>query len=56
LDSCFSLLGGGLPIAVTADVRIAVRDSQFGIPSARLSLAYGQDRRRSRKPTWASTT
>jgi enoyl-CoA hydratase len=36
-------LGGGLGVALTADLRIASRDSQFGIPAARLSIAYGFD-------------
>ena len=34
-------LGGGLAIAMHTDVRIASTDSQFGIPAARLGLAYG---------------
>jgi enoyl-CoA hydratase/carnithine racemase len=34
-------LGGGLAIAMQADLRIASEDSQFGIPAARLGLAYG---------------
>lgn len=34
-------LGGGLAIAMQADLRIAAFDSQFGIPAARLSIAYG---------------
>ncbi len=34
-------LGGGLAIAMQADLRIASSDSQFGIPAARLGLAYG---------------
>ncbi len=33
-------LGGGLGVALTADFRIASSDSQFGIPAARLSIAY----------------
>ena len=33
-------LGGGLGIALQADIRIAVTDSQFGIPAARLGIAY----------------
>ncbi len=36
-------LGGGLAIAMQADLRIAAFDSQFGIPAARLSIAYGFD-------------
>jgi enoyl-CoA hydratase/carnithine racemase len=34
-------LGGGLAIAMYTDVRIAATDSQFGIPAAKLGLAYG---------------
>lgn len=34
-------LGGGLAIALEADLRIAAMDSQFGIPAARLGIAYG---------------
>ncbi len=34
-------LGGGLAIAMQADLRIAATDSQFGIPAARLGIAYG---------------
>jgi enoyl-CoA hydratase len=34
-------LGGGLGIAMQADLRIAAEDSQFGIPAARLGLGYG---------------
>src|SRR5579863_9742397 len=34
-------LGGGLALAIQADIRIAAEDSQFGIPAARLGLAYG---------------
>ncbi len=33
-------LGGGLGVAMQADVRIASDDSQFGIPAARLGIAY----------------
>ena len=36
-------LGGGLGIAMQADLRIAAQDSQFGIPAARLGIAYGFD-------------
>ncbi|OJY65345.1 MAG: enoyl-CoA hydratase [Rhodospirillales bacterium 70-18] len=36
-------LGGGLGIAMQADLRIAAEDSQFGIPAARLGIAYGWD-------------
>jgi enoyl-CoA hydratase len=34
-------LGGGLAIAMQTDLRIASSDSQFGIPAARLGIAYG---------------
>ncbi len=33
-------LGGGLGIALSTDLRIAARDSRFGIPAARLGIAY----------------
>src|SRR3546814_184770 len=36
-------MGGGLGIAMKADVRIASDDSVFAIPAARLSIAYGLD-------------
>jgi len=32
---------GGLAIAMSADLRIAGQDSEFGIPAARLGIAYG---------------
>ncbi len=34
-------LGGGLGIAMNADLRIAAEDASFGIPAAKLGLAYG---------------
>jgi enoyl-CoA hydratase len=34
-------LGGGLAIAMQADLRLASPDSQFGIPAAKLGIAYG---------------
>jgi enoyl-CoA hydratase len=34
-------LGGGLAIAMQCDLRIASADSQFGIPAAKLGIAYG---------------
>jgi enoyl-CoA hydratase/carnithine racemase len=34
-------IGGGLAIAMSADIRIASDDSQFGIPAARLGISYG---------------
>jgi len=36
-------LGGGLAIAMQADLRIAAAGSQFGIPAARLGIAYTFD-------------
>ena len=36
-------MGGGLAIAMATDLRIASPDSQFGIPAARLSIAYAPD-------------
>jgi len=36
-------LGGGLQIAMLADMRFAAEDSQFGIPAAKLGIAYGYD-------------
>ncbi len=36
-------LGGGLALALQADLRIAAEDSEFGIPAARLGLAYGAE-------------
>ncbi|MCH8008649.1 MAG: enoyl-CoA hydratase/isomerase family protein [Chloroflexi bacterium] len=34
-------IGGGLATAMQADIRVASDDAQFGIPAARLGLAYG---------------
>src|SRR6266403_3452857 len=34
-------LGGGMQVAMLADIRIAAHSSQFGIPAARLGIAYG---------------
>jgi enoyl-CoA hydratase/carnithine racemase len=34
-------IGGGLAIALTADLRIAADDARFAIPAARLGLGYG---------------
>ena len=34
-------IGGGLAVALAADIRIASEESQFGIPAARLGLGYG---------------
>ncbi len=36
-------LGGGLGIAMQTDLRIASEGSEFGIPAAKLGLAYGFD-------------
>ena len=36
-------LGGGLGIALQADIRVAAEDSMFGIPAAKLGIAYGFD-------------
>ena len=36
-------LGGGLAIAMQTDLRIAAEGSQFGIPAAKLGIAYGFD-------------
>lgn len=40
-------MGGGLAVAMRADVRIASDDSQFGIPAAKLGIAYAYDSIRS---------
>src|SRR6202008_1443709 len=34
-------LGGGMQIAMLTDMRFAAVDSQFGIPAAKLGIAYG---------------
>jgi enoyl-CoA hydratase/carnithine racemase len=36
-------LGGGMQVAMLADIRIASDYSQFGIPAAKLGIAYGYD-------------
>src|ERR1700734_4333500 len=36
-------LGGGMQVAMLADIRIAAEDSQFGIPAAKLGIAYGYE-------------
>lgn len=36
-------LGGGLLIALNADLRIAADDAQFGVPAAKLGIAYPYD-------------
>jgi len=34
-------IGGGLALALNADIRIATEDAMFGIPAAKLGLGYG---------------
>ena len=50
-------LGGGMQVAMLADIRIASDDSQFGIPAAKLGIAYGYDGLRNLValvgPSWA---
>jgi enoyl-CoA hydratase len=50
-------LGGGMQVAMLADIRIASDTSQFGIPAARLGIAYGYDGLRNLVslvgPSWA---
>jgi enoyl-CoA hydratase/carnithine racemase len=36
-------MGGGLALAMSADMRFAAEGSQFGIPAAKLGIAYGYD-------------
>ncbi|AWM04567.1 enoyl-CoA hydratase [Bradyrhizobium amphicarpaeae] len=36
-------LGGGMQVAMLADMRMAAHGSQFGIPAAKLGIAYGFD-------------
>jgi enoyl-CoA hydratase/carnithine racemase len=36
-------MGGGLGIAMTADLRFAAADAKFGIPAANLGIAYSPD-------------
>jgi enoyl-CoA hydratase/carnithine racemase len=36
-------LGGGMQVAMLADIRFASDNSQFGIPTAKLGIAYGYD-------------
>jgi enoyl-CoA hydratase/carnithine racemase len=36
-------MGGGLGIAMSCDMRIAGEGSEFGIPAAKLGIAYGFD-------------
>src|SRR5580692_7347523 len=50
-------LGGGMQVAMAADMRIASDNSQFGIPAAKLGIAYGYDGLRNLVslvgPSWA---
>ena len=39
-------LGGGMQVAMSADMRFASDNSQFGIPAAKLDIAYGYDGRK----------
>jgi len=34
-------IGGGMAIALTADIRVTSDDGQFGVPAAKLGLGYG---------------
>src|SRR5258708_24163734 len=36
-------LGGGMQVAMLSDIRFAAEDSRFGIPAAKLGIAYGSD-------------
>ena len=36
-------IGGGLQVAMSTDLRVAAEGSSFGIPAARLGIAYGYD-------------
>ena len=46
-----------MQVAMSADIRIAAEDSQFGIPAAKLGIAYGYDGLRNLVslvgPSWA---
>jgi enoyl-CoA hydratase/carnithine racemase len=50
-------LGGGMQVAMLADIRFAADNSQFGIPAAKLGIAYGYDGLRNLVslvgPSWA---
>src|SRR5216683_1828995 len=50
-------LGGGMQVAMLADIRIASDNRQFGIPAAKLGIAYGYDGLKHRislvAPSWA---
>src|SRR6202162_1803886 len=53
-------LGGGMQVAMSADIRIASENSQFGIPAAKLGIAYGYDGLKNLVslvgPSWARLT
>ena len=36
-------LGGGMQVAMMSDIRISAENSQFGIPAAKLGIAYGYE-------------
>jgi len=50
-------LGGGMQVAMLADIRLSAENSQFGIPAAKLGIAYGYDGLRNLVslvgPSWA---
>src|SRR3954466_6415088 len=50
-------LGGGMQVAMLADIRFAAENSQFGIPAAKLGIAYGYEGLRNLVslvgPSWA---
>src|SRR5437660_2008395 len=50
-------LGGGMQVAMLTDIRFAAENSQFGIPAAKLGIAYGYDGLRNLVslvgPSWA---
>src|SRR6201995_528348 len=50
-------LGGGMQVAMLTDIRLAAHGSQFGIPAAKLGIAYGYDGLRNLVslvgPSWA---
>src|ERR1700741_2047467 len=50
-------LGGGMQVAMLTDIRIAAEASQFGIPAAKLGIAYGYEGLRNLVslvgPSWA---
>src|SRR6195952_5435044 len=50
-------LGGGMQLAMRGDIRFSAENSQFGIPAAKLGIAYGYDGLRNLVslvgPSWA---